>query len=356
MFETTPLFTPDWALPLGISFVTFTSIAMVIDVRRGDYSGDRSFWNVALFISFFPQLIAGPILRARELMPQLNAIRFQPSVIKTALLLFVLGAAKKVGVADQIAPVTDRIFSGDGSVSQAEFVIALYGFAVQIYCDFSGYTDMALALGMILGVNLPLNFDRPYLAGSIREFWQRWHMTLSRWLRDYLYIPLGGNRYGLQQSMIAVLITMLLGGLWHGAAWTFVFWGGLHGLAIIIERYGSKFFTISPSTLLPGRQIFIFHFVALSWLIFRAPDFSRAIDIFSGVWNPGNFSIFINNPVVAIVIILVIALHKWDRVENIKKLVEHLPLSVVSTFSILLILICAALNTANPSAFIYFDF
>jgi len=351
-----PTFRPDWALPIGISFFSFTAIAYVLDVRAKNIPAEKGFWNTALFFSFFPQLVAGPILRGNELLWQLGNIRFKKTALKFALLLFALGALKKVGIADQLAPVIDQIYDSHDQITRPEAILAFYGFAVQIYGDFSGYTDMALALGALLNVELPRNFDRPYMATSIRQFWQRWHMTLSRWFRDYLYIPLGGNRQGGGRTAAAIMITMILGGLWHGAAWNFIVWGAMHG-ALVAFEHGADRFKISLAWL-PGwlRLLIIFHFVGVSWIFFRAPDFDRAMDVFRGFCIAGDYSALVEAPLVPVLIIGTLLLHPLDRIVTIRNAAEAMPAAVALPFSVMLILICAALALNNPSAFIYFDF
>lgn len=348
-------FAADWTLPIGISFISFTALAYIVDSRRRVTTPVNSLWHTGLFISFFPQLIAGPILRANELMPQITRISLNPRALKVAFLLFALGAFKKVGIADQVAPFVDQVYSGTGPVSSPDAVMALYAFSVQIYCDFSGYTDMALALGFLLNVSLPENFHSPYMAASIREFWTRWHMTLSRWLRDYLYIPLGGSRHGATRTGLAVMVTMLLGGLWHGAAWSFLVWGGLHGVMIVFERLaaGTRFLWSGSVWL---RRFLIFHFVTLAWAFFRAPSFERATEVLAGLFNPGDFATVLAAPLVPLLVIGTILLHPLDTVGSVRRVSARLPGGVVFPLSVMLILIHAALSVNNPSAFIYFDF
>ena len=218
-------------LPIGISFFTFQAISYVVDVHRRETRA-ASLGDVAILQGFFPHLVAGPIVRANELIPQLRTPRDPRLVLAgPGLFLVVGGLIKKTVVADELARrVVDPVFNDPAAHSGLETALAIYGFAAQIYCDFSGYTDMAIGLALLLGFVLPQNFDRPYLATSLRVFWHRWHMTLSRWLRDYLYIPLGGNRDGPRRTYRNLMLTMLLGGLWHGAAWPFVIWGGIHGV------------------------------------------------------------------------------------------------------------------------------
>jgi alginate O-acetyltransferase complex protein AlgI len=235
-------------LPLGISFHTFQSISYVVDVYRGEQAAIRSPIDYALFISFFPQLVAGPIVRAREFFSDLNAWRHPDrEEVLRGVMLIVLGLTKKMAFADQFAQIADSYFQNlsahPGGWAAWSGVIA---FAMQIFFDFSGYTDMAIGMALLLGFHFPVNFRRPYLAFSITDFWHRWHMSLSRWLRDYLYIPLGGNRHGRLMTYRNLMLTMLLGGLWHGASWNFVIWGGYHGGLLSVERMmGRREFSIA---------------------------------------------------------------------------------------------------------------
>ena len=224
-------------LPIGISFYTFQSMSYTIDVHRGTLAPTRSLLDFALFVAFFPQLVAGPIVRARDFLPQLAApTRLLAVPARWALTLFFIGFFKKACIADNLAPVATLVLSDPGSFSPLDNLFALLAFHVRIYCDFSGYSDMAIASAALLGFRLPTNFDFPYLASSVRSFWSRWHMSLSGWLRDYVYIPLGGNRRGSLRTDVNVVITMTLCGLWHGAGWNYVLFGALHGAFLLIER------------------------------------------------------------------------------------------------------------------------
>jgi D-alanyl-lipoteichoic acid acyltransferase DltB (MBOAT superfamily) len=224
-------------LPVAISFFTFQAISYVVDVRRGRLA-PAPLIDLALFLSFFPHLVAGPIVRATDFLPQLRT-RLDPRRIDLtgAAVLIATGLFKKVVVSSYLAEsIVDPVFAAPGRHSSAEVLVATYGYAVQIYADFSGYSDIAIGIALLLGIRFPANFDRPYTAASLAEFWRRWHMTLSSWLRDYVYIPLGGNRAGSERRDRNLVLTMLLGGLWHGAAWTFVLWGAFHGAALVVER------------------------------------------------------------------------------------------------------------------------
>ena len=224
-------------LPVAVSFFTFQALSYVIDVRRG-LLAPAPLINFALYLSFFPHLVAGPIVRAKEFLPQLET-RLDPRRIDLTGAAALIGAGlfKKVVISSYLAEaIVDPVFDQPGQHSSLELLIGVYGYAIQIYADFSGYTDIAIGLALLLGIRFPANFDRPYSAVSIQEFWRRWHMTLSNWLRDYLYVPLGGSRGGPQRRDRNLLLTMLLGGLWHGAAWTFVIWGALQGVGLVVER------------------------------------------------------------------------------------------------------------------------
>ncbi len=224
-------------LPVGISFYTFHSMSYTIDVYRGKQRPVSSFVDLSLFVSFFPPLVAGPIVRAVYFLPQLAcAKKFSQVDVRGAVMLFLAGFIKKACIADGVAPTVDRYFAHPADFTAASAWIAVLFYAIQIYCDFSGYTDMAIAAARLLGYQLPNNFNFPYFARSVSDFWRRWHISLSSWLRDYLYIPLGGNRGPRWFVYRNIMITMLLGGLWHGAAWTFVIWGGLHGVALVVHR------------------------------------------------------------------------------------------------------------------------
>ena len=288
-------------LPIGISFFTFQAISYVVDVYRGETRA-ASLMDVAILQAFFPHIVAGPIVRANELLPQLRTPRDPRGVLAgPAIFLIVGGIVKKTVIADELARrIVDPVYSDPGAHSGAEVLLAFYGFAAQIYCDFSGYTDMAIGLALLLGYQLPQNFNRPYFALSLRDFWRRWHMTLSRWLRDYLYIPLGGSRKGRATTYRNVMITMLLGGLWHGAAWTFALWGGIHGTALSAERFARERF---PGFRLPAWVAWLvtFHVVCVAWVFFRAPDLHTAFGVLGGL-GLGGPSPLVTLPLVFLVV------------------------------------------------------
>ena len=272
---------PDLLLPLGISFYSFQLIALHVDVYRGTTEPPRGLAQYALFVCFFPQLIAGPILRGRELLPQIS-IGGSPSRDRNRRGLWLIGSGllKKVVLGDfLLAPLVNEVYGNPGVSSASMHLIAAYYFSFQIYFDFSGYTDMARGIGLLLGFEFPKNFREPYLSRNPGEFWERWHITLSQWLRDYLYIPLGGSRHGASRTSRNLLTTMLLGGLWHGAGWNFLIWGGLHGLLLILHRpFRNPEHHNGPLRAKDVVSILLcFHAVTFLWIFFRAPDPGSAL-------------------------------------------------------------------------------
>jgi alginate O-acetyltransferase complex protein AlgI len=305
---------PEIFLPLGISFYSFQILALTIDSYRGDIEPPRSLARYALFVSFFPQLIAGPILRGFQFLPQLER-GGRPNRERTRRGLWLLssGIAKKVILADfLLSGFVNDVFSAPGVGSIPVHLVAAWSFSFQIYFDFSGYTDMARGIALLLGFELPFNFLEPYLARNPAEFWRRWHITLSRWLGDYLYIPLGGNRRGSLRTYGNLLLTMLLGGLWHGAAWNFVIWGGLHGILLVIHRrFGKRSGDIdapfSPADVL--RICLLFNVVSLIWIFFRAPSFDLAWTFLTALVTGGQMTGWplVQTAVVALCMLLHIA-------------------------------------------------
>ena len=267
----------DIVLPLGISFYTFQTMSYTIDVYRGHLRPMESFADYFLFVTFFPQLVAGPILRAADFLPQLAVTkRLREREVAEGLFRVALGFIKKIVIADQLAKYVTPAFLLPGQQTPLELLLAVYGFAIQIYCDFSGYSDIAIGCGRLLGFQIMKNFNQPYVSASITEFWRRWHISLSTWLRDYLYIPLGGNRRGGRRTLINLMITMLLGGLWHGAAWHFVVWGGYHGALLAVERLWRERVRVRIGVPVIVRRLATFHLVCLGWVLFRAPDLATA--------------------------------------------------------------------------------
>jgi len=274
-------------LPIGISFYTFETLSYVIDVYRGDIQPTDSLLDYAIFISFFPRLVAGPIMRAKAFLTQLQpGINLTLENIGQGLQIFLRGMIKKMVIADNLAIMVDQVYQAPDMFSPLTVWGAVFSYSVQILCDFSGYTDMALGLGMVMGIRLPQNFNLPYTAQSFSEFWRRWHITLSTWLRDYLYISLGGNRKGNIRTYINLTVTMLLGGLWHGASWNFVLWGGLHGLYLCLERLfvpSKKRSTLPQQPFSVINALIIFVVVSLTWIFFRSPSLAITIAMFKKV-------------------------------------------------------------------------
>jgi len=280
-------------IPLGISFYTFQLIAYIVDVGRGACEPIADPLEMALFASFFPKMSAGPIIRTKEFIPQLKA----PAPLSCARLLqgadlIFIGLFKKIIIADQIAPFADKVFAAPDGLGFCAALLGVYTYTVQIYCDFSGYMDIALGCACLLGFQLPPNFNFPYLSVNIIDFWRRWHMTLSGWLRDYLYIPLGGSRGGRLVTYRNLFITMALAGLWHGANWTFVVWGLWHGAALILTRYAHDLKGVAAEQPLFSGKLYralamaiTFHVVGFGWVFFRAPDCLTALKIFKAVFS-----------------------------------------------------------------------
>lgn len=267
-------------LPVGISFFTFHGISYVVDVYRGDVAVCRRPLDILLYLSFFPQLVAGPIVRAAYFLPQLDRPVPERVPVAEPVLLILGGLFKKVVIATYLATdLVDPVFFDPSRYGTIDLLLAAYGYAVQIYCDFSAYSDMAIGLAALLGYQFPINFDQPYRAQSLREFWRRWHISLSFWLRDYLYKPLGGSRGGRWFTARNLMITMLLGGLWHGAALKFLVWGGLHGAGLVLERWFEPWAGAWARTWW-GRTIavvVVFHVVCLGWILFRADSFDTVL-------------------------------------------------------------------------------
>ncbi len=277
-------------LPVGISFYTFQSLSYVIDVYRGEVKAQRNFLKYALFISFFPQLVAGPIERTKNLMPQLFEERkFDEKKAVIGLRLMLVGFIKKLVLSDTIGKYVDIVFDDVHSYFGLTFIVAAILFTFQIYCDFSGYSDIAVGCAKLLNIDLMKNFDSPYFSKSIREFWSRWHISLSTWFRDYVYIPLGGSRVSKARNIFNIMVTMLVSGLWHGANWTFVLWGGLHGIYQILERIftrpateketgGKRIYAI-------GRTLLTFGLVSFAWIFFRADSLEDAFFVVTHLHN-----------------------------------------------------------------------
>ena len=354
-------------LPVGISFFTFQTISYTMDVYRGKTAPVRNILDFGFYVSFFPQLVAGPIVRASEFIPQLYApFRLSPREWGHALFLIIGGLVKKIIISDLIAVnFVDRVFSTPLLYSGMENLMAVYGYGLQIYCDFSGYTDIAIGIALMLGYRLPLNFNSPYKAHNITDFWRRWHISLSRWLKDYLYISLGGNRKGRLRAYMNIMITMLLGGLWHGAAWRFVLWGGLHGAGLVINKLWMRVF---PRHGKPGRikrfiSVFItFNFVSFCWIFFRAPDTESAAIMLRQIFtafSPGSLTdLFTAYSQVIIIMVTGYIIHflPVKVKEAYRGLFISFPLWLKIILVYLLALVLYNVQSAGVQPFIYFRF
>jgi len=277
---------PSWRiiLPVGISFFTFQSMSYTIDVYRRQLEPTRSLRDFAMFVAFFPQLVAGPIVRASEFLPQLGQRQRLSTIdFRSYTTLFLAGLIKKSCISDHLAALVDPVFATPEAYRASAIWLAVLMYAIQIYCDFSGYTDMATACAGLLGYDLPTNFHGPYLARNIRDFWQRWHQTLSRWLKDYLYIPLGGSRGTFSQTQRNLLLTMLLGGLWHGAGWNFVIWGALHGGALVAYQFWKRQSRIRLPLVIAWA--ITMYWICLTWIFFRSDAYHQTMSLLDGfVW------------------------------------------------------------------------
>jgi alginate O-acetyltransferase complex protein AlgI len=351
-------------LPIGISFFTFKGISYVVDVYRGNVVPENRYLNFALFIGFFPALLAGPLDRAKDLLPQFAVTRkFNPDNIFAGLHLFLYGLFKKVVIADGVVRTVNSVFGSSGQVSWIDVIIASVFFTIQIYCDFSGYTDMARGTAKFFGINLTLNFDLPYFSKNPQEFWKRWHISLSSWLRDYLYISLGGNRDGKAKTYRNLMITMALGGLWHGAAWNFILWGIYHGILLCIHRAVSsvRSFTLTRWTFF-GNTIKLACFFLVTcygWLLFRAGSLEKIISLTSVlIFDFGNMDFRAMRPRAAVglglPILLFIELIEYST--GGKRFYEKLPIPAwTATYALMIFVLF--LGMSNESAqFIYFNF
>jgi alginate O-acetyltransferase complex protein AlgI len=344
-------------LPLGISFYTFEAISYVVDVYRGRTQPVRNPLDYAVYILFFPHLVAGPIVRPYEFLPQLERPkRFDWPRFQAGVQLFLIGLLKKIVIADQVALVIDPVFKAPGEFNSAALWLAVLGYAVQIYCDFSGYTDMALGLAHTLGIKLPNNFNAPYLASSPADFWRRWHISLSRWLRDYLYIPLGGNRKGPVRTMVNLFVTMLLGGLWHGANWTFVVWGAYHGMLLAIQRMIPR--SWAHPALRPATTLMTFLLVCVGWVLFRAQTFADAITILRGLVVPTRGTELAGDGGLLVMVCLMVTLvgQAIGQLKGSPRARFRVPVPVAGAAMAAALTLALVLTPGEGKAFIYFQF
>ncbi len=353
-------------LPVGISFYTFQSMSYTIDVLRGTIPS-YSLFDVALYVSFFPQLVAGPIVKAADFMPQLkeNKPLNLPDLSK-GMQIFVFGLFKKMVIADNLSVFVDDVFAKPLAFSSLTVILAVISYSFQIYYDFSGYSDMAIGIARCLGYEFQANFNLPYISKNVTEFWKRWHISLSSWLQEYLYIPLGGNRKGTVRRYINLLLTMVLGGLWHGANYTFVFWGLLHGIALCIHKIYAKLTKNKKRTVIGSAfsVLFTYAFVCICWVFFRAENFNVAIDVLSKmfIWSDGITQIF-SWSIFSIVVMaaMTIAAAVKSKKDGSNRLNESYPIlnlnkitSLVVFFVEIMVIMMLAYTNSNP--FIYFQF
>jgi alginate O-acetyltransferase complex protein AlgI len=351
-------------LPVGLSFYTFQAISRTIDSYQRRYEPQTSIVNYGAFHAFFPQLVAGPIERAGHLMPQFETVRpLESRLIVSGALLFAWGLYQKIVIADNVAPIADAVFGAPGGQTAAATLAGVLAFTLQIYCDFCGYSNMARGLARILGFDLMMNFNLPYFARTPSEFWQRWHISLSRWLRDYLYISLGGNRGGRLKMYRNLMITMLLGGLWHGASWTFVAWGGFHGAIQVAYRAlkvdalveHSKFSSLGGFAVQMGSWLVTMILVCIGWILFRAHTFGDAVTVLANLfatsgYSDGDFSTLLGY---ALPLILV---EVFQRASGKLEFLTLGPFLLRYTMGVVLVLTLFAFGARGSHEFIYFDF
>ena len=356
-------------LPLGISFFTFTQTAYLVDVYRGE-TKEYKISDYLLFVTIFPHLIAGPILYHKDMIPQfMDKLRYKMNYenMTYGIFWFTVGLFKKVVIADKLAIYANRVFDATGIIPMLDAWFGSLAYTLQLYFDFSGYSEMAIGLGLMLNFNLPWNFNYPYRATSIIDFWRRWHITLSQFLKNYLYIPLGGNRGGLAGHLRNIMITMLLGGLWHGAGWTFVFWGGIHGLAICVNHLWRKTKIVLPRWF---SWLLTFNVVNLAWIFFRAENFDKAMTIIRATGDWSTFSLYserlarycslfaTGNPIhiisskacVGILLLIFVAM-----IEIKERKIEKLPVYVSALVLVGMFMLCISKFSA-VSEFLYFQF
>jgi D-alanyl-lipoteichoic acid acyltransferase DltB (MBOAT superfamily) len=372
-------------LPVGISFYTFQTLSYTIEVYRGKVSAERDFSTFALYVAFFPQLVAGPIERADRLLPQLKLERnFDQARALDGLQLAIWGFFKKVVVADRLALLVNHVYADPGSQNSFSLLLATYFFAFQIYCDFSGYSDIAIGTARILGVDLMKNFNRPYHSKSIHEFWSRWHISLSTWFRDYLYIPLGGNRVSRQRWYANIMIVFLVSGLWHGANWTFVVWGMFHGLFLLVGNWTAAIrarvcrivgLGRAPAVHTFMQMMITFHLVLVSWIFFRAQSISSAWgilteilrfdgagDFISAVSTPGKaaFVLGLGRLELAVAVLSILAMEVYHLVERHREShprpAREVPVWRKYAVSYLMIIIILIFGEFTSNEFIYFQF
>ncbi|MFN5324190.1 MAG: MBOAT family O-acyltransferase [Bacteroidota bacterium] len=351
-------------LPIGISFYTFQSISFLVDLYKRRFSMP-DFHDYLLYMTFFPHLVAGPIVRAKDFLPQLSVKPvINMAYLNEGLYLITKGFLKKAVVADHVSQYSDAVFSAPASFSGFEHIFSTLCYTLQIYCDFSGYTDMAIGIALLMGYRLCMNFDSPYKSTSITEFWRRWHISLSSWLRDYIYIPMGGNRKGFPPQLLFLVLTMLIGGFWHGADWKFVFWGVAHGLLLVIHKLWTKYVPIKSMGIFWSMAGWVLTFacVALLWVPFRAVSYADAMVVYNAIWMYSDptalLEIFQTNTVLCcvflIAMILVLIPFSWKN--RMRVFYEKTPVVLKFVFLALAIQTSIQITDAEVQPFIYFQF
>lgn len=353
-------------LPIGISFFVFEAISYAVDLYRKQMKPADSLLDFCFYITFFPKLVAGPIIRAKDFLPQMkNKLHLTKDEASAAIFLILIGLIKKAVISDYISTnFVDRVFDSPLSYTAFENLMAVYGYTLQIYCDFSGYSDMAIGLSLLMGFTIPPNFLTPYKSQSITEFWRRWHISLSSWLRDYLYISLGGNRKGKIRTYVNLFLTMLIGGLWHGASWKFVVWGGLHGAILVVERFFKQLFKVPDNRFTRIICILLtFHFVAFCWIFFRAGSFELAGDVIANIGSltfaPHDWLVVLQayqNVFILIAIGYIIHFLPENFVNNLKAGFNKIPLFPKAAIASVVFWLIFATASSGPQPFIYFQF
>jgi alginate O-acetyltransferase complex protein AlgI len=344
---------PGILLPIGLSFYTLQSMGYAIDVYRGNIERQKSFIRYAVFVSFFPRLLAGPIERAGHLLPQLNKkAKLTIEDFTDGLSLFVVGLFKKVALADYLAQYVDKVYSTPEQFQSPALILATFLFAWQIYFDFSGYTDMARGIARMMGIRLMLNFNNPYLATGLGDFWSRWHISLSTWFKDYVYIPLGGNRKGKFNTYRNMFLTMVISGLWHGAAWTFVIWGVVHAFGRFLTREVERTELYKEKVPKIAKQFFVFSFVCFAWIFFRAENINDAWMIITRIFTSGAANPYI--PIFALILILIIWLYQFLYESRLKHILEIKAVRIACV--VLMILYLLVFAPSSRHTFIYLQF
>jgi len=340
-------------IPIGISFVTFTIIAYFVDIKKGEFSSAHSNIDLMNYIFFFPQLIAGPILRPGQLINQLQEkININFNNFHLGMFIFSIGIFKKIYIADTIGQIIDPTFINIANSSNIDLLNAFLLFPFQIYYDFSGYTDMAIGLALVLNISLPENFNMPYLTRSIREFWQKWHITLSNWIRDYIYIPLGGSEKSSYLTLVNIILAMSLSGLWHGASYNFLIWGFFNGIFIALERIFERFIKLKSIYRITINLFIVFNL----WVLFRCQSLLDAIIMYKKIYSLDTIVQLGNNIIVFLVVIFMIFLHKYDQRDYYKKIGNIKYSYIVMPIWIIVILLGLMLSQGSSDKFIYFDF